>query len=443
MSCLLIGKKLINDIKGSSLEYEYINGFGFDGVFGVWSVEVGEDKPVLSIASSEIIFDHRHFWNNYKEKILIWCKVDTKIISKIIKDVIINQSELESYLPSAINTLIDKDNDHVLLVSKEEGSKLVAFVRFIKNLVVICDLQKLDEKTNPYKRIDGLVPLEELKEKKVAIVGLGSGGSIIALELAAAGIGELYLVDKDRLELVNIFRHICDKRDIGRKKVDAVKSKIQDSSFPVKVYKFSKDVIYNPYEFREFIKDTDLVICATDTPDSRSLTNYVCNTLNKNLILVCAFDNARIGEIIRVVPEKTACYECSRIYLSDLGAMVKGSDDPDVIPYGPQSQDKANESRGARTDVVILGAIAARIGLMTLTQGYSINFGEIDYSYLTWGSVKNNSYPPPFKFNNPFSMNYSNLKIHPSCPICGDLPEELNGIDIEEKYSEIMQKIAE
>ena len=88
-------------------------------------------------------------------------------------------------------------------------------------------MQVLEEKPNPFKRIDGLVPLEEMKDKYIVIVGLGSGGSSIAMELAAAGVGILHLFYKDRLSSVNLFRHICDVRDLGRKKIDAVEDVIK------------------------------------------------------------------------------------------------------------------------------------------------------------------------------------------------------------------------
>ena len=47
-----------------------------------------------------------------------------------------------------------------------------------------------------------------LKNSKVLIVGLGGLGSPVALYLAAAGVGELYLADFDTLDVSNLQRQI-------------------------------------------------------------------------------------------------------------------------------------------------------------------------------------------------------------------------------------------
>lgn len=77
-----------------------------------------------------------------------------------------------------------------------------------------------------YTRSKGLLEVGALEEKKVLIVGLGSGGAPIAVELAKAGVGHFILIDFDRIELHNISRHICGVNELGRLKVNAVKDAI-------------------------------------------------------------------------------------------------------------------------------------------------------------------------------------------------------------------------
>lgn len=67
-----------------------------------------------------------------------------------------------------------------------------------------------------------------MNTKAALIVGCGSVGSLIALELARAGVCKFILVDSDTLEIHNICRHQLGFRDLGRYKVDAVADAIKN-----------------------------------------------------------------------------------------------------------------------------------------------------------------------------------------------------------------------
>lgn len=64
---------------------------------------------------------------------------------------------------------------------------------------------------------------EKLKNASVAIAGLGGLGSNIAVSLARAGVGTLFLADFDRVELSNLNRQQYTVNDIGRFKTEALK----------------------------------------------------------------------------------------------------------------------------------------------------------------------------------------------------------------------------
>ena len=73
-----------------------------------------------------------------------------------------------------------------------------------------------------YSRFKGLIENDVLMTKRVLVIGLGSFGSHIAVELAQAAVGRFALMDFDRLEVHNVVRHACFLKDIGRLKTDAV-----------------------------------------------------------------------------------------------------------------------------------------------------------------------------------------------------------------------------
>lgn len=61
-----------------------------------------------------------------------------------------------------------------------------------------------------------------MASKKVAIIGCGSVGGHVASALARAGVGELLLVDPERLEVANLFRHVLGRLHVGAYKAAAL-----------------------------------------------------------------------------------------------------------------------------------------------------------------------------------------------------------------------------
>lgn len=68
--------------------------------------------------------------------------------------------------------------------------------------------------------------LDNLSDKSVGIVGVGSLGSKVTLSLARAGVSRFFLVDEDVFLPENICRHVLDWRNVGEHKVDAVATRL-------------------------------------------------------------------------------------------------------------------------------------------------------------------------------------------------------------------------
>jgi molybdopterin/thiamine biosynthesis adenylyltransferase len=438
--CLLIGKELINKIRLSKKEWGFINGFKNEKILGAISADIGETKPVTCNAShliAESRFSARYESNFY------WTKIEDEFIKKI-ENFQLNFSNLYGCFPVELSDIIINQINRrlifrILALGKAQYQNyfISVFKKDHEFIILKEDIELLDEHPSIFDRIDGIIPIKELKEKKITIVGLGSGGGFISLELAAAGVGTMYFFDKDRLNITNLFRHICDKRDIGRKKVDAVADVIKEHMLPTLINKYDCNVLYNVDELRSTIKESDLVVCATDDTRSRSLVNYICVAEKKTLILVCSFDNATVGEIIKVTPGETGCYECIRTQQREQGSIKddKHDNDSEIMSYSSQIGDDIGFSKGTRTDVFMIAAIAAKLVIMNLTNE------EFSFNYITWGAIRNMKFNEPFIFEYPFTAKYCKYNIHPNCPICGNVPDELKGINIEDKYNEIMEKV--
>lgn len=63
---------------------------------------------------------------------------------------------------------------------------------------------------------------EKISNASVAIAGLGGLGSQIAVMLARAGVGKLFLADHDQVELTNLNRQAYDSSHLGQPKTAAL-----------------------------------------------------------------------------------------------------------------------------------------------------------------------------------------------------------------------------
>lgn len=109
-------------------------------------------------------------------------------------------------------------------------------------------------------RINTLGRAEELKKKSVAIAGAGNLGSKIANNLAKQGVGKLILIDQDVVEIENIGYQEFGSQDLGKSKVEALKSRLEEMHPWVKVDAHKMHVLGlgSPILDDEEIKSIDL-----------------------------------------------------------------------------------------------------------------------------------------------------------------------------------------
>lgn len=143
-----------------------------------------------------------------------------------------------------------------------------------------------------------------IRQKKVAIVGLGGLGTNSANLLARAGIGELILVDRDVVELSNLQRQtLFTQDDIGKPKALQVEKHLKEINPDVKTIVYSIDLKKDNVEK---IK-VDLILDCTDNLEARYLINEFCS--KEKIPWVHATCVKDLGEVFNVIPGKV-CYRC-------------------------------------------------------------------------------------------------------------------------------------
>ncbi|MFS0575319.1 tRNA threonylcarbamoyladenosine dehydratase [Sporosarcina sp. 179-K 3D1 HS] len=111
----------------------------------------------------------------------------------------------------------------------------------------------------------GTEGVQRMKEKTVAILGVGGVGSFAAEACARSGIGRIILVDKDDVDITNVNRQlVAYLSTVGRSKSEVMKERIADINPECEV--IDLHMFYTEETAEEFFSyQPDYVIDASDT----------------------------------------------------------------------------------------------------------------------------------------------------------------------------------
>ena len=150
---------------------------------------------------------------------------------------------------------------------------------------------------------------ERLLASRVAIIGCGALGTVLANNLARAGVGHLTIADRDFIEANNLQRQILfDEDDIARglPKAVAAAEKLRRINSAVTVEARVQDITADTVE--AFIEGADVVLDGTDNFETRYLLNDACLKAGKPWIYSGVI--ASYGVTMNVLPGETACLRC-------------------------------------------------------------------------------------------------------------------------------------
>jgi bacteriocin biosynthesis cyclodehydratase domain-containing protein len=161
---------------------------------------------------------------------------------------------------------------------------------------------------------DGPTPSEcqeRLREAKIAVLGVGGLGGSAALWLACTGVGEMWLIDGDEVEISNLNRQVLyTEADVGKVKVDVAADRLLAFNSALKVTAANRR-LESQADIAEFIAGADVVVDAADWPahDIERWCNAACFEAGIPYITMSHFPPiARVGPLY--VPGQTGCYVC-------------------------------------------------------------------------------------------------------------------------------------
>lgn len=155
----------------------------------------------------------------------------------------------------------------------------------------------------------GLSGQERLLGSRALIVGLGGLGSPVAIYLAAAGVGDLTLIDHDRVKLSNLQRQVVHgSADIGRLKVESARESVLRLNPATRVKTITRG--FDKEATLEEVANADVVLDTSDNFPTRFGINEAC--VKTGTPLVSGAATRFLGEIsvFDRRRENSPCYRC-------------------------------------------------------------------------------------------------------------------------------------
>lgn len=227
----------------------------------------------------------------------------------------------------------------------------------------------------------GIEGQEILLGARILIVGLGGLGSPAAMYLAAAGVGNLVLLDFDQVDLTNLQRQIVHTTSrIGELKVESARETLLALNPECKVETIAEKL--DQEALQQQIEKADLVLDGTDNFATRFAINKACYLTGTPLVSGAAIRME--GQISVFTGEPGGpCYHC--LY-PDEGEM-----------------DETCSANGVLAPLVgIIGSLQATEAIKQLTGAGNTLHGRLlllDALEMEWRSLR--------------------LIPDPACPVCG------------------------
>src|SRR5258708_3362008 len=241
----------------------------------------------------------------------------------------------------------------------------------------------------------GMEGQQRIKAARVLCVGTGGLGSPLALYLAAAAIGTLGLVDFDVVEASNLQRQIIHStRDIGRKKIESAKEKLNALNPALNV--ITHDTMLTSANALEIFAQYDIIADGTDNFQTRYLVNDACVLLKKPNAYGSIFRFE--GQASVFATEEGPCYRC----------LYPEPPPPGLVPSCAEGG--------------VLGILPGVIGTIQATETIKLILGQGD------------SLVGRLLLVDALGMKFRELKLrnNPACPVCGTHRTITKLIDYEE-----------
>jgi len=271
--------------------------------------------------------------------------------------------------------------------------------------------------------------LSEMRNKTVALFGLGCLGAPSAIELAKCGLGRLRIVDFDYVDPCTLTRWPLGLSAAGKSKPEVL-AKFIEENYPYTNIDFKEPIclgdvgLIKPKEkndndvLENILNDVDLVYDSTANFNIQHLLSSLTQELNVPYIALDTTYGIWGGQVSRILPNKTSgCWECINYHQKDFR---EGKQALPAIPIPLSDSSPSGKIQpkgcgsptytGAGFDASEIFNCGVRLAVSTLTEG-----GKISYPSISWDvaivNLRNEKGEAVLPNWQPFK-----LTAHPNCP---------------------------
>jgi molybdopterin/thiamine biosynthesis adenylyltransferase len=146
-----------------------------------------------------------------------------------------------------------------------------------------------------------------LKKARVIVAGAGGLGSSVLVNLAAAGVGYIRIVDSDTVELGNLNRQtLYTTSDIGKLKAPAARDRLALLNPDIEIAALAQSITSESVS--DLVEGCHLIVDALDNLPTRLLLNRVA--MRRGLPLFHGAVYGFQGSATTLVPPQTPCLRC-------------------------------------------------------------------------------------------------------------------------------------
>lgn len=275
-------------------------------------------------------------------------------------------------------------------------------------------------------RLHGVVT-ERLGQRRVLLVGAGSGGSRTAEALIRSGVRHIDVVDPDHVAIENLSRSVYHRADVDLPKVHALARLLRSIDSGVEVHPYHDSLqALSSEQLDELVRRADLVVAATDDPAAQLLLNHYAYWNKVPAVFGGVYAKGHAGEVVFTVPGITRCYRCSTT------SRHQDENQARTVDYGT-GRLHGEPALGADIDHIVTASVKIALGLLQLDDEEKSSSRDLvyealaaNYNYLIISTVPKYGFLADVFESTPGQHAYQSVWLavtgDRSCTVCGDCP---------------------